>query len=284
MVALGPTPPPSRIRTMTAEPAPSDAPAGPPPTRRLTRLLPIVVIVGGLVAAWAAGLHEALSPGRVVAARAALAAFVEARPVVAVLAYAAVYVATVALSLPGALPLTLIGGFLFGTVLGTAVTVAAATSGAMLLFLAARTAFADDLRRRAGPWLASLRRGFEENAASYLLFLRLVPVFPFWLVNLAPALLGVRPGVFALTTFVGILPGTLAFTQVGAGLDSVVAAQTAANPQCAQGGDCRLSLAPADLVTPQLLAAFALLGVVALVPVVWKAIARRRGAAPKDLP
>jgi uncharacterized membrane protein YdjX (TVP38/TMEM64 family) len=145
-----------------------------------------------------------------------------------------------------------------------------ATLGAIIVFLIACTSVGDALVQRAGPRLKRLADGFREDAFSYLLFLRLVPVFPFWLVNLAPPLFGVPLKTFALATAIGIVPGTFAFAFAGAGLDSVIAAQKAAKQACiaAGGSDCYLHIDLHALVTPKLLVAFAVLGLVALIPVV----------------
>ena len=107
-----------------------------------------------------------------------------------------------------------------------------ATVGATIIFLIAKTSLGEPMAARAGPWLGKLRAGFQENALNYLLFLRLVPLFPFWLVNLAPGLLGVRLPTYLLGTFVGIIPGTFAFAFAGVGLDSVIEAQRAAYQAC----------------------------------------------------
>ena len=117
--------------------------------------------------------------------------------------------------------------------MGGLASIAAATIGAIVVFLIARSA----LRRaacRPGRPLAceSLRQGFQEDAFNYLLFLRLVPIFPFWLVNLAPALLGVSLSTYALATLIGIIPGTFAYSIAGKGLDSVIVAQQAAHQSC----------------------------------------------------
>jgi uncharacterized membrane protein YdjX (TVP38/TMEM64 family) len=112
--------------------------------------------------------------------------------------------------LPGAAVLTLAGRFLFGWFWGGLASMIAATIGAVLVFLIARTALGEPLAARAGPWLAKLRQGFQEGAFNYLLFLRLVPIFPFWLVNLAPALLGVSFWTYTLATIIGIIPGSFA--------------------------------------------------------------------------
>jgi uncharacterized membrane protein YdjX (TVP38/TMEM64 family) len=148
------------------------------------------------------------------------------------------------------------------------------------VFLIARSACAEVILRRAGPLAAKVAEGFRADAFHYLLFLRLVPVFPFWLVNLAPALVGVRLGTFVLATALGIIPGTFAYALVGEGLDSVIAAQEAAYRAClaAGHGDCRLAFSLSSVATPQLMAAFAALGLVALIPVALRKWRTRAGA------
>ncbi len=128
------------------------------------------------------------------------------------LAFVALYAAVVALSLPGGAVLTMAGGFLFGWLLGGLASIVGATIGASIVFLIARSALGEFLAARAGPWLSRFRQGFQDDAFSYLLFLRLVPIFPFWLVNLAPALLGVGFVTYVATTFLGIIPGTFAYS------------------------------------------------------------------------
>ncbi|MGB1088899.1 MAG: TVP38/TMEM64 family protein, partial [Alphaproteobacteria bacterium] len=161
-----------------------------------------------------------------------------------------------------------------------AVTVVAATIGATAVFVIAQTSLGEALAKRAGPFLEKMRDGFNENAMSYLLFLRLVPIFPFWLVNLAPAFLGVPLGTYFIGTLVGIIPGTFAFSFVGGGLDSLIAAQRTSFDECvaAEGAaNCEFALDAGALITPELLGAFALLGVVALIPVAIKKF--RKGAS-----
>jgi uncharacterized membrane protein YdjX (TVP38/TMEM64 family) len=169
----------------------------------------------------AAGGRDYLSFQALADNRAALLAWTGANATLAAAAFVALYVAVVAASLPGGAVTTLAGGYVFGTLLGGALAVVGATAGATLLFLAARTAFGDLLRAKAGPGLARLEAGFRANALSYLLFLRLVPAFPFVLVNLAPAFLGVSLRTYVTGTFFGIIPGTFVFASVGAGLGSV---------------------------------------------------------------
>jgi uncharacterized membrane protein YdjX (TVP38/TMEM64 family) len=144
-----------------------------------------------------------------------------------VVVYMLAYVAVVALSLPGATIMTLAGGFLFGLLAGTLMTVIAATTGATLLFLIAKAGFGDALHARiTGTGEGRLKRieaGLRENAFNYLLLLRLVPAFPFFLVNLAPAFLGVKLRTFLAATLLGIIPGTAVYTWIGANLGQVFA-------------------------------------------------------------
>ncbi len=147
---------------------------------------------------------------------------VDALGLAAPLVFILVYALCTALSLPTGLLLSMAGGFLFGTLWGGLFNVVGATLGSTLVFLAARTVLGDVLRARAGPFLQKLEAGFRENELSYMLVLRLVPLFPFWLVNLAPAFLGVRTSTFVGGTFFGIIPGALVFASVGTGLGAIL--------------------------------------------------------------
>ena len=242
--------------------------------RRILPLAAIIVVVGAAYLASGGVSLEALVRHRV-----AIDDFVASHRLLAVLSYMGLYIVIVALSLPGAVFLTVTGGFLFGLALGSAAAVISATIGATLIFLAARTALGDPLLRRAGPRANHLARGFRDDAFSYLLFLRLVPAFPFFLVNLVPAFAGVRLGPFIAATAIGIIPGAIVFALAGVGLDSMIAAQKNSYDQCiaASGTDCRLAFDPADVLTPQLIAALVALGLLALMPVVvkyWRARSR----------
>lgn len=168
------------------------------------------------------GLGELLSLDTLARHREALLGFVAANLTLAALAYVLVYALAVALSVPGAVILTLTGGFLFGAVLGTLLTVTGATIGATGVFLFAKAIFGEQALDRLGPRAQGLAEAIRRNAASYLLVLRLVPLFPFFLVNLVPAFVGVRLPVYVLTTFVGIIPGTAVFSLTGAGLGNIL--------------------------------------------------------------
>lgn len=242
----------------------------------MKRYVPLAVIAAAMALVFAMGWHQHLSFKTIGLNYEALRGFIAENLVLAVLAYMALYIAVVALSLPGGLVMTLSGGLLFGWIVAAPATVIAATIGATIIFLVARTSLGESMSAKAGPWLAKLRAGFQENAMSYLLFLRLVPAFPFFVVNLAPALLGVPLRTYFVGTFLGIIPATTAFSVLGAGLGSAIESQNAIYNAClrekgAKGAElCTYSIDTKALVTPELLAAFALLGVVALIPVAVK--------------
>jgi len=180
------------------------------------------------------------------------------------LVFILVYALSTALSLPTGLLLSTAGGFLFGTWWGGLFNVVGATLGATLVFLTARTALGDVLRARAGPFLQKLEAGFREDELSYMLVLRLVPLFPFWLVNLAPAFLGVRTSTFIIGTFVGIIPGALVFASVGTGLGAIL--ESGGTPD------------GAALLEPQVILPIIGLAVLALIPVLTKRLRRNNAA------
>jgi uncharacterized membrane protein YdjX (TVP38/TMEM64 family) len=244
---------------------------------RLRRFAPLVLIALAMAVVFATGAHRQVSLETLVRHRMAIDAFIDAHMVVAVAAFMACYVLAVALSMPGALFLTISGGILFGTLIGAAATVVSATTGATIVFLVARSACGETLVRRAGPLACKLAAGFRSDAFNYLLFLRFVPAFPFFLVNLVPALAGVKLSTFVAATFIGVIPGTFAFAFFGSGLDSVLAAQEKSFRACLAAGhtDCRIQFDLSAIVTPQLCAALIALGVIALLPVVVKRLRAR---------
>lgn len=246
------------------------------PPSRLRQLAPLVVIAGLMALVFGMGWHHYLSFKTIGLNYESLKAYIADNFALAILAYVALYIAVVALSLPGGVVMTLSGGLLFGWQVGAVATIIGATIGATLIFLVAKTSLGEGLAAKAGPWVGKLAAGFKENALSYLLFLRLVPAFPFFIVNLVPALLGVPLSTYVIGTLVGIIPGTTAFSVLGAGLGSAVQSQNAIYNEClakqgVRGPElCTYSIDTKALVTTELLAAFALLGVVALIPVAFK--------------
>lgn len=251
----------------------------------LKRWLPLILIAALMALAFAMGWHKHLSFKTVGTNYDALKAFISANLLLAIVLFMLAYIAVVALSLPGALVMTLAGSLLFGWKLAAPAIVVAATVGATIIFLVARTSFGETLAARAGPWLTKLRDGFQENALSYLLFLRLVPAFPFFVVNIVPALLGVPVRTYVLGTFLGIIPGTTAYSVLGSGLGSVVERQNAIYKECVArhpsdaASACPYTIDTSALVTPELVAAFILLGIVALIPVGLKHWRKRHAAA-----
>lgn len=197
------------------------------PTARggFVRKLPfLVILVVAAVGAYA--LRDKLSFEALAQNREALIAFRDAHYLVSVLAFMAAYVTIVAFSLPGATVATLTGGFLFGLFPGVMYNVVAATLGAVAIFLAARAGFGASIAAKieaGGGAAAKLQAGLRENEWSVLFLMRLVPAVPFFLANLIPAFVGVALNRFAITTFLGIIPGTLVFTSIGSGLGDVFA-------------------------------------------------------------
>lgn len=231
----------------------------------LRRMLPLLVLLAGLTLFFALGLEHALGFDALRAHRQALAAWVGLHAWIAPLIYMSIYALVVMLSVPGATVMTISGGFLFGAWAGAAYAVISATLGATILFLIAKGSLGDFLLARAGPGIRRMRDGFADNAFHYLLALRLMPLFPFFLVNLAPAFLGVRWTTYMAATFIGIMPAAFIYALVGSGIGTLFA----------RGGD----LSPAAVLTPQLIAGLCGLAVLALLPIAyrrWRGDARDR--------
>src|SRR6516225_1792907 len=216
------------------------------------RLLPLGLLVAAGLAFVAIGGGRYLSFAALAENRDWLCGLVQSWGAVAGLLYIAVYAGLVALSVPGAAVLTIAGGFLFGPWIGTLCAVVGATLGATGIFLATRAGLGG-LAQRAGPLAGRLEAGFRADAFNYLLVLRLVFIVPFWLVNLVPALVGVRLSTFVLATFLGIIPGTFVYASVGNGLGDVV-------------GDPGLGV----LLRPSVLGPIVGLVILALIPVGYK--------------
>lgn len=232
------------------------------------RYVPIGLLAVGLIAFFALDLDRFVGLSVLQQHRETLLALVADQWLVTAAVYTVIYAVAVAFSIPGAVFITLIGGFLFGIVAGSVLVILGATLGAVAVFLAARTALGEGLKRRTGSWLKRLEAGFREDAVSYLLTLRLIPIVPFWLVNLVPAFLGVSLLTFSWTTLVGIIPGTVVYVAVGNGLGATLEA----------GGDPDLGL----IFEPAILLPLVGLAALSLLPVFYKRIKGRRmpGAAP----
>ena len=195
--------------------------SSPQPVISTRRLVPLGLLLAAGIGFVAAGGHKYLTFATLAENRDWLCGLVARWGIVAALCYIAAYGLLVALSVPGAALLTIAGGFFLGTWLGGLCAIIGATLGATGIFLAARAGLGG-LAGRAGPLVGKLEAGFRADAFNYLLVLRLVPVLPFWLVNLVPALVGVRLRTYVLATFLGIIPGTLVYASLGNGLGSVL--------------------------------------------------------------
>jgi uncharacterized membrane protein YdjX (TVP38/TMEM64 family) len=183
----------------------------------------------------------------------------------ALLSFGALYAVATAFSFPAASILTIFGGFLFGWLVGGIVVAISATLGATVLFIAAKTAFGDFLKEKVGGRVKNLADGFEKNAFSYLIVLRIAPILPFFIMNIAPALFNVPLRSYVAGTFIGILPGVFAYAYLGQGVESVLIA--------AQESEQEASVA--DLVTTEITLAFAALAIVAVIPTIVKKLRRR---------
>jgi uncharacterized membrane protein YdjX (TVP38/TMEM64 family) len=231
------------------------------------RLCGLAVIFGLCAEAWHTGAVQILYWPSLVAHRSEWAADVAAHPVAAPFAFMAIYAAAVAMSLPVGLWLSLLGGLLFGTLFGGVLTVIGATSGAIALFLLARGLLAPFFEAKLGNRLEKLRPGLERDGFAYLLALRLMPVFPFWLVNLAPALIGMRLGPYTAATVIGMVPTSFVLSAVGAGLGATLAAGVRPTAMI--------------LLRPEILLPLLALAALAVLPAIWRrwTLRNRRKAA-----
>jgi uncharacterized membrane protein YdjX (TVP38/TMEM64 family) len=224
--------------------------------RTARRVVPLLLLLAAIAAAWAAGLPQQVSWAALSRNQAALAAWVASHPDAAPALYIVIYAVAAALSFPEAAVLTVAGGLLFGTVIGGTLAVLGSTLGAVVLFLAVRYHLADALAARAGGFLGRVRPQLNRDGFSYLLAIRLVPAFPFWLVNIAAGLSGMRLLPYVTATLIGILPATFVYASIGAGIGAVLAA----------GGRPDLGI----VFSPRILGPLVALAVLSLLPVAWR--------------
>jgi len=241
-------------------------PAAASPTLR--RLWPLVIVAAAMAAIFVLDLDRFLTFQALKENRQFLVEWTQDNRVLAALIFVSGYCVMVALSVPGAVWATLAGGFVFGTVVGGAYVVVGATLGATAIFLIARYALADMLRVKAGNAIRKMEAGFNENALSYMFVLRLVPLFPFWLVNLVPAFLGVPLSTYVIGTFFGIIPGSIVYVSVGNGLGAVFE----------QGGVPDLGI----IFEPEVLLPILGLAALSLIPVFYKRLKGGKAAGTKE--
>lgn len=192
----------------------------------LKRFVPLMVLIVVVIAVFASGVGRYLNLEALQTHEAELRGFVDDNLLLALLAFMAVYAVATAVSFPGAVVLTLAGGYLFGTWTGGAATVIGATIGAIMVFYVVQTSLGAALRAKAeadGGTLKKVIDGVGQGAFGYILTLRLIPLAPFWLVNVAAALAHAPLRAYALATFIGIMPATFIYSGVGAGIGALVA-------------------------------------------------------------
>ena len=220
------------------------------------RLWPLAILAAGFGLFFLTGIDQYFTFEALREHRGWLINQVQDNTLITALAFMAIYIVVVAFSLPGGAVLTIVGGFLFGLALGTTFVIISATIGATALFLVAKTTISDALKSRMGSWLKKMEQGFQENAFNYLLAMRLIPVFPFFVVNLVPAFLGVRLKTYFFATLIGIIPGSMVYIQVGAGLSSIF--------------DSGEDFSAAGILTPDVILALAGLAILSLLPILYK--------------
>lgn len=235
-------------------------------TNLLKRAWPLLLIAVAIAALFLTGYDKYLSLDALRANEAALRALVADNLWLALGIFVGVYFAIVCTYIPGASIMTLAGGFLFGTWLGAAATVVGATLGAIGAWWLIRTSLGEPLRQKAqksGGLLKTLIDGFQGNAFSYVLSLRLIPAAPFWLVNAAAGLGSAPPRPYALATLLGIIPATVIYSSIGAGLGELFR----------RGETPNLKV----ILEPRFLWPLVGLAALSFVPAIWKAL---RGKKP----
>lgn len=219
------------------------------------KLILIAVIVLAVAFFFASGLGRHLTLDALKTNRDMLVSFAEQNRLAAASLFIGIYVAQTALSLPGAAILSLAAGAIFGAGAGTVYAVIGATIGATLAFLVTRYLFHDAVQEKFGRRFTAVNRELETAGLNYLLFLRLVPLFPFFLVNLAAGLTRLPLRTFVIGTLIGIIPGGFVYVNAGASLATITN--------------------PADAASPRVLGSFALLGLFSLIPVIYRKVTRR---------
>lgn len=229
---------------------------------RLVRYILPAIFVLAIFIAYMLGVQKHLTLSTLQKNDRVLKATVQAHPFLSPLIFIGIYILSVVFPLPGSTVLSIVGGYVFSVLWGTFYVMIGAIAGACILFFTARSLFGDVFKKRAGPRLQKLRRGFRKNAWNYMLFLRFVPIFPFWLGSIAPAFFPVSTLSYLWTTVVGLFPGLYAHTQAGAGIKSIL--------------EMGQPLTWKTLFTPQVQIALVALAIVALLPLLFKKHFRRR--------
>lgn len=231
--------------------------------KAMKKYIPLMVILVLSACVWFFNLYTYFSFDTLKVHQQFLDDFVAQNKILSVVIYCIIYIAVVGLSIPGAAFMTLAGGFLLGQWIGTMAAVFSATLGASLLFLSAKNASADLLSKKAGAWAQKMQSGFSENAFSYLLTLRLIPIFPFVAINLAAALFQIPLRTFFWGTFLGIMPGSFVYVSMGVALRAVI-----------QMPDFSSHI----ILDPKIFVAFIGLGLLSLLPILYKYLGQKKSA------
>ncbi len=234
----------------------SPSPSTEPSTTPAGKIVVLGILGLGLGAFFYFDVGRYLSLEALKANRDSLLAYTNANFTPAVILYVAFYILQTGFSLPGGALMTLAGGFLFGSVLGTIFVNIGATTGATLAFLAARYILRDWVERKFSGRIEPIQAGFTQNAFSYLLTLRLIPAFPFFLVNLVSGLTRIPLGTYIMATSIGIIPGSFLYAFAGKQLGSINSL--------------------AEIASPSMLMAFTFLGLLALVPIAYRKFVEKK--------
>lgn len=223
----------------------------------LMRFLPIGVIIVALGLFFGLGLNEYFTLDSLRENKDALQEWVAGSFLIALFIFMMVYAGAVAISFPGASFLTIMGGFLFGLAPGTLAVVIGATLGATVIYFVSKTALGDTLTQKAGGFVKKMEEGLRENELAYMFVMRLIPGFPFWVVNLVPGALGVKFRNFLISTFFGIMPGTFVYVSIGNGIGAALDS----------GEDIQLS---GLFLKPEILLPVVGLIILSLIPILYK--------------
>ena len=188
----------------------------------IKRFLPVIIILMAMAIAYYSGAVKLISIDHLNEIKTISQKYVKEHAIWAPLLFIGIYYLYAALALPGAFILTILSGCLFPLPLSTLYVLIADTFGSCTLFLSARAAFGDTFYTKAGPLLMKMEKGFKQNAAGYMLLLRMIPVFPFWIINVAPAFFGIKFKTFLWTTVVGLIPENLILTLSAASLMTIL--------------------------------------------------------------
>lgn len=230
------------------------------------RWLPLLLILLMLALIFSTGLRQYLSFESLKTHQHILLQWTHENFLLSSLLFVATYTIAVAISIPVATLLTLSGGFLFGPVFGVILAVISATMGATLLYFVVKAALGDWLSQKTSGWISRMSKGFQDNAFSYLLFLRIVPLFPFWVINIVPPLLGVSATTFIMATFFGMIPSSVVYALVGNGLNHILATN--------QTPDLTM------IFDPKVLYPLLALAVISLLPVIYQKFIKKRKGKP----